>query len=257
MPNMAVMTTACSRPAYLQQTLTSWANVDGVTSGLSAFAVALGQSPKEFEQINLIRSIAPGAHIWLDSPAAARSNGMHRAIAEAATRAFTELKADFLVLSEEDLTVSSDILRYMAWAEQKFRADKRVLAVCAHSPGGNGWDDGPCDDEGADQEQVRLLPYFAAWTWGTWKDRWFAHLLPQWDFECDSGGMLDSGWDWNVATRILPKGDFLCVVPDASRSQNIGVHGGWSATPETFPRTQSAAYRERRDSPAYRLVEAE
>jgi hypothetical protein len=254
---MAVMTTACSRPAYLQQTLTSWANVDGVTSGLSAFAVALGQSPKEFEQINLIRSIAPGAHIWLDSPDAARSNGMHRAIAEAATRAFTELDADFLILSEEDLTVSSDVLRYMAWAEEKFRGDKRVLAVCAHSPGGNGWDDGPCDDEGADQDTVRLLPYFAAWTWGTWKDRWFDHLLPAWDFECDSGGALDSGWDWNIATRILPKGDFLCAVPDASRSQNIGQHGGWAAKPEDFHLTQSKSFRDRRENPAYRLVEAE
>jgi hypothetical protein len=182
---------------------------------------------------------------------------MHRAIAEAATRAFTELKTDFLVLTEEDLIVSSDILRYMSWAAATFQNDPRVLGVCAHSAGGNGWDDGPCDDEGADQEAVRLSPTFAAWTWGTWKDRWFAHLLPNWDFECDKGGPLTSGWDWTVATQIAPKGDFLFVVPDASRSQNIGVHGGWSATPETFPRTQSAAFLEKRDNPSYRLVESE
>jgi FkbM family methyltransferase len=248
------MLTACKRPAYLEQSLTSWAQADGA-EGLSSLAIALGQSPRESEQIALVRSVAPGAHIWLDSPAAASSNGMHRAIAEAATRAFTELQADFLILSEEDVVVSSDVIRYMTWAAQRFEQDPKVLAVCAHSRGGQGWDEHePAQDGDADQQAVRLEPYFNAWTWGTWKDRWFAHLLPQWDWDCNSGGPTDSGYDWNIATRIIPAGGFLCAVPDASRSQNIGEHDGWASTPESFTFSQAQSFRERRDNPVYRVA---
>jgi FkbM family methyltransferase len=250
---MALMTTACSRPHYLQASLTSWAKADHAEA-LSGFAVALGRSGKEAEQIDLIRRMAPGAHIWLDSPQAAVANGMHRAIAEAATRAFNEFAADFLIFTEEDLAVSSDIVTYMAWGAEKFAGDKRVLAVCAHSRGGQGWDaHEPAQDAGADQELVRLVPYFNCWTWGTWRDRWFNTLLPRWDFDCTSGGPADSGYDWNIATRILPQGNFLCAVPGASRSQNIGEHGGWASTPQSFAFSQAQSFRERRPSPAYRL----
>jgi hypothetical protein len=255
---MALMTTACSRPHYLEASLTSWAQADHAQA-LSGFAVALGRSGKEAEQLDLVRRMAPGAHIWLDSPQAAQANGMHRAIAEAATRAFNEFAADFLILTEEDLAVSSDIVTYMAWGAEKFAADKRVLAVCSHSPGGQGWDPEPCapQDGNADQEAVRLLPYFQAWTIGVWRDRWFDLLLPNWDFDCSSGGPMDSGWDFHIATRLLPQWGMLCAVPDASRSQNIGQYGGWAAQPENFHLTQSQSFRERREPPVqYRLVEA-
>ena len=252
MPRIALMITALKRPYYLEPVLRSWAQADGANE-LCGMAVALGRSPQESQQLALIRSLAPGAHVYPDSPQAAASNGMHRAIAEAASRAFGEFNADFMILSEEDLQVSSDVLRYMSWAAGKFAGDERVLAVCSHAPGGQGWDDGPCQDEGADQEAVRLLPYFQAWCFGTWRDRWVNVLEPAWDRECDSGGPMDSGWDWNIATRILPKTGMLCAVPDASRCQNIGQYEGWAADPNRFGELWSASFREVRESPSYRL----
>lgn len=253
---VGLMLTACKRPYYAEPVLRSWAAADGAND-LCGMAVALGRSPKEAGMLSLIRGLAPGAHIYLDSPQAAASNGMHRAIAEATTRAFREFDADFMILSEEDLQVSSDVIRYFQWAADRFAGDDRVLAVCSHSPGGQGWDDGPCDDEGADQEAVRLRPYFQAWCWGTWRDRWKGELEHRWDRDCDSGGPMDSGWDWHLATRILPATGMLCVIPDASRCQNIGELEGWAATPQSHARAQSASFREVRDNPVYRLETAE
>lgn len=250
---IGLMLTACKRPYYLRPVLQSWSQADGAND-LCGMAVALGRSAKEAEQITLIRQVAPGAHIWLDSPQAAASNGMHRAIAEAATRAFREFTADFMILSEEDLQVSSDVIGYMRWAAERFAGDERVLAVCSHAPGGQGWDSGPCQDQGASQEAVRLLPYFQAWCIGTWADRWDRVLSPAWDRDCNSGGPMDSGWDWHIATRILPATGMLCVVPDASRCQNIGKYEGWAADPDRFGELFSHSFRERRDSPHYRMV---
>ena len=249
---IGLMLTACKRPYYLEPVLHSWAGAEGANE-LCGMAVALGQSPQEPEQLALIRSMAPGAHVWPDSPQAAASNGMHRAIAEATSRAFREFNADFMILSEEDLQVSSDVLAYFRWAAETFQHDERVLAVCSHSPGGQGWDPHePAQDADADQETVRVVPYFNAWCWGTWRDRWTQVLEPKWDRECDSGGALDSGWDWHIATRILPAGNFLCAVPDASRSQNIGKDDGWSSTPQSWAFSQAQSFRETRDSPSYR-----
>lgn len=252
---MALMITARSRPHYFKETLTSWALADDVNTLLSDVVIALGRSPLEIEQRALIKEIVPGARIWLDSDRAAASNGMHRAIAECASRVFTALRPDFLIFGEEDVVVSSDMLKYMAWAAEKFKDDERVLLVNGHSRGGQGWDPHePAQDADADQEAVRLEPYMNAWVWGTWADRWEKILEPNWDFECNSGGAMDSGYDWHIATRIIPQGNFLAVVPEASRSQNIGREGGWASSDWSFSFSQAQSFREKRDNINYNLV---
>ena len=251
---IALMITAKSRPQYFRQTLTSWALTDGANTILSDVVIALGRSSREMEQRKLVKEIVPGARLWLDSDRAAASNGMHRAIAEGATRVFAALKPDFLIFGEEDVVVSSDMLKYMAWAAEKFKDDERVLLVNGHSRGGQGWDPHePAQDADADQEAVRLEPYMNAWVWGTWADRWEKILEPQWDYECDSGGPMDSGYDWQIATRIIPQGNYLAVVPDASRSQNVGREGGWASSDWSFSFSQAQSFRSNRESPIYRV----
>jgi hypothetical protein len=44
------------------------------------------------------------------------------------------------------------------------------------------------------------------------------------------------------------------LVPDASRSQNIGQHGGIYANAGDFDWTQARSFREHRGEVAYRLV---
>lgn len=64
--------------------------------------------------------------------------------------------------------------------------------------------------------------------------------LGTWTARQDDKVMLtgNSGWDWNLNTRIFPEHDFLSVVPTASRVQNIGVYGV-HGTPANFRTTSS------------------
>jgi len=65
---------------------------------------------------------------------------------------------------------------------------------------------------------------------------------------------MDSGYDWNIHSRVLPRHKMTCVVPDASRSQNIGQFEGWASRPEHFPVMQAASFRSERGLVEYRLV---
>ena len=261
--DMAVMTTAWRRPYYFEPVLNSWVNAEG-QEDLRRFVISLGPTGQHAQQVTVIKRMAPRFGVDLEilpqSDAAVRGDGRrvpfgpHRAIAEAITHVFTDPGVQFVVAGEEDVVVSSDTLAYMRWAGEKFAGDPDVLAVCAHNQHGQGWDEpSPASDEDADQDAVRLLPYFNPWCWGTWRDRWETILEPEWDYGCNSGGDLTSGYDWNVHLRILPRHNMLCAVPDASRSQNIGALEGWASTPEIVARAYSHSFRSERDEPAYRL----
>jgi hypothetical protein len=254
---MAVMITAWRRPEYLERTLKSWRFARHLDE-LAVFTVALGRSDVERQQSELItdfaRDLPPGlVRVFGDSDEAAAAPGMHRAIAEALTGVFQDPGVDFAVAGEEDVVVSSDVLELMAWARYQFRHYYEVLCVCAHSVGGTGWDrPGGEAAPAALQYAVRLRQYFNPWVWGTWRDRWEGVLLPQWDW--GEGATFDTGYDWNIATRILPRGGYRCLVPDASRSQNIGEHGGYYSTPAIFAGQQALSFRDDRSPVAYALV---
>lgn len=267
--DMAVAVTASHRPYYLQQTLDSWAMADGLRS-LGRFVIGLGQSDRRNMQLAVIaeqqHEFGRPIEIHPDSERAAAARGMHTALGELGHHMFADPAVKFTVFGEEDVTVSSDVLRYMRWAARRFAEDRQVIAVCAHSRGGQGWDaHEPAQDENADQAAVRLLPYFNAWCWGTWADRWSQVLEPTWDWDCDSGTATQSGYDWNMQLRVLPQvrsgkgwaSQFeggLCAVPDASRSQNIGEEEGWASNAWSFSFSQAQSFREERGQVTYRLV---
>lgn len=254
----AVLVTAWRRPYYLERTLESWARVDRIRE-VGKFVVALGRSDREAEQLAVIdrarERMGRQIIVRYDSPAATASPGMHRALGEAASAVFSDNPGvQFLVFGEEDIVASADALRYLDWASRRFADDHKVLLACAHNCGGQGWDELGISDEDADPRQVRLRPYFQPWIWGTWRDRWKWVLEPQWDWECNSGGPNDSGYDWNICARIVPRGNYLAVVPDASRSQNIGEQEGVYAIPANFPGTLSASFKEDHGPVEYLLV---
>jgi len=263
--HMAVMITAKSRPDYLTRTLTSWKAARGITEVRAPRRVALGWDDAKYAEMVMVIEAArkpPNPCHWLikpDSTAARASNGMARAIAECVTAMFADPQVDFVVMGEEDVIVSDDVLELMAWGAGRFRDDKRVLAVNGHDEGGQGWcvpGIGALNGD-ADQWAIRLNQSFNPWCWGTWRDRWFDVLEPAWDYEVNSGGAMDSGHDHHLARRVIPNGGYLCVTPDASRSQNIGQYGGWAADPAKFGETQSASFRQERGPGEYRLVTAE
>jgi hypothetical protein len=257
---MAVMVTARSRPEYLVRTLGSWGGARH-TGELHSFTIALGQSDMQQDMLLLMDSFDEEAHfskqgirLLPDSTRAAVAHGMHTAIAEAVTESFTDSKVEFVIAGEEDVVVSSDVLEYMNYGMEMFRNDHVVLAVCAHDVGGTGWDVPGVGQRSAlaHPARVRLRHYFNPWVWGTWRDRWENVLLPRWEY-CNPP-VAGTGWDWNIATSVLPRGEYFCLVPDASRSQNIGEHGGVYSTPDIFAGQQTLSFEEHREPVTYALT---
>jgi hypothetical protein len=259
LPDVVLVMTAWRRPDYLERTLASWATARGV-GRLGGLVVALGPSPAEDQQREAVKLAPLGLDdkitVREDSAAAAASPGMHRALGEALTWVRDELRPRAVICAEEDIIVSSDVLEYVAWALNRFATDPLAAAVCAHDVGGQGWDIPGIGQQGfaAPQGEVVLSDYFNPWVWATWTGRKLDYLLEQWDWDATKGPVAwQNGYDWEILRQIHTRG-LLSVVPQASRSQNIGQNGGYYARPELFDQTQSASFRKHRDPVSYRLV---
>lgn len=253
--DVAVVMTAKNRPGYLARSLESWTKARHAYC-MSAFVLALGRSPVENEMAGLaVREHRLPVTVRMDSEQAAASPGVHRALGEAIDFALSEPGVNFVVCTEEDVEVSDDVLEYMAWARHLMDRNSELLVACAHNKGGCGWDNlhaGPQDAD-VDQQVARPRAYYNPWCWGISRDSWFKIIRPQWDWECNTGGAADSGYDWNMAIRIMPRGGYLAVVPDAARSQNIGKYGGVYSTPEIYELQLALSYRPHRPPGIYWL----
>jgi hypothetical protein len=266
--DVAVIVMAWRRPYYLKETLASWAAADGIQE-IRSFIVGLGDHPRKDENLQVIAEAeqAMGRPIWIlpDSDRAKASPAMHRPMGEACNAAWRDRApgapdTGWVILSEEDNTVSDDILHYMRWCRDTFEDRSDVLLVCAHDlPWVEGWT-GPAPAEREpvregtpDPAVVRLKQGFDSHAWGTWRDRWEHVLEPTWDYECNSGTESTSGCDWNIATRVMPNGGYLAATPDASRSCNIGKDEGVYMRPENWHVNE--AFQERYGRVAYRLAE--
>jgi hypothetical protein len=229
---------AWRRPYYLDRALESWANADGIKD-IRRFIVGLGPSDKTQENLQVIDKweglMGREIEVKPDSPRAIASPAMHRPMGEAVCYAWEDPDVDWVILSEEDNEVSNDIFHYMKWSQRTFQDNEAVLLVCAHNlpwlPGFVGpapSDKGtkPNDDPDEDETIVRLKRGFDSHAWGSWRERWAEVLEPTWDYECNSGGPTTSGCDWQIATRVMPRGGYLAVTPDASRSANYGRDEG-------------------------------
>jgi hypothetical protein len=253
----SLVITAWKRPHYLSRTLQSWAATPELR-GLNYVMVALGWSPVYDDQMAVIRDrealMGRPVSVMQDSPDAAESPGMHRALGEAIDAAFTVPGTEWVLCGEEDVVVSSDVLTYMGWAQQHYAED--VLCICAHNRGGMGWDDlaAGAQDWHASQTDVRRLPYFNPWGWCISRDKWRAVARPVWDWDCNEGGDQDSGYDWGMQ-RLSSLGPWVNLVPDAARSQNIGKDDGVYSTPEIFALQYSGSFREIREHVSYQLLE--
>jgi hypothetical protein len=260
--DVVLFTTACSRPRYLEQALASWGRVRGV-GRLAHLVVALGQSPVRDEMAEAVmhgaRLMGLDYTVLPDSPAAAGQHGMHRAIGEALLWIRGNLRPRAVILTEEDIEVSADVLEYFLWALSRWETDRHVLTVCAHDEGGQGWHiPGVGTRPGraqVPQDAVRVADDFNPWCWATWESR-LGFLLEHWDWDATKGGPgpTQKGYDWQI--RFLTRGwDLKTVMPVASRSQNLGRDGGVYAKAELYEQTLSASYRPGRPPIEYKVVQ--
>ena len=252
----AIMMTAWRRPQYLRQTLASWAQVDGIRD-VAAFRVCLDPSDRLEKMLTVIAEARADYGLDIEARVNTRHLGVSVNPVEGGTTVLNEYPdVDYLVMAEEDLVVADDTLRYLSWADETFRHDPSVLINCAHSP------DNP--DPDADPAAVVMLPRFRCWIWGTWRDRWFDVLEPTWDRAYYTGNQetgQQAGFDWHIDLRVIHGHDphtggraYLCTLPLASRSQNIGRFEGVHADASVYDGTLNPSFREKFGNVDYRLV---
>jgi hypothetical protein len=254
----AIVISACWRPYYLKRVLDAWADVRGINE-IRRFDVALGQSPRWDEAVKVIEDFSEKVTIPVNVQPDSGRIGPWKAIGDAITTVYQDEGVGFSIYGDEDTLVSDDFLELISWGRQEFENNKQVLILLGHSKCGGGWD-GPDvkDDPSADPSLIQLIPYFSPWGWATWRDRWEETVHPTWDWDASTNTKgYDGGFDWNLAVRVIPNGNFLAAVPDASRTEHIGKEEGYFANEETYRWGLSQNFTQHRDPVEFRIREGE
>ncbi len=222
----ALFFTAYDRPDYLRQTLDSWEKVRGLQDWHCVARIEPGPRAEEacwvftqFFETMMIPSFEvitnPEVYGVLHHPYVGFRDLF--------------LDHDFVMRAEDDLIVSDDILEYFTWAERTYRNVEGVATI-------HGFTTLSGDPAGV-YRSMRFNP----WVWGTWRPVWDTVIEHTWDHAYttfnESPG-FESGWDWNLDTRIFPRYGYQGLYPQCSRVQNIGlwgVHG----TPDNIQRAVS------------------
>lgn len=129
----------------------------------------------------------------------------------------------FVVRTEDDLVVSDDVLELFAHVATTYADDPAVATAHGFSPDATG-----PDEDGPGPEVLVRMNDFCPWVWGTWRDRWRDLIGPTWDrdYSTYNGSPgFETGWDWNLDTRVLPAHGLHAVAPAVSRVRNIGEIG--------------------------------
>lgn len=135
--------------------------------------------------------------------------------------------SDRVIVLEDDILPSKDMLKYHQILLNEFRKDERILSITAY-----------CQNKvKPSKEDLNVIEesyYFTCWGWSTWKDRWdnfISDYSPQ-----------TSSWarEFNLYRQ---KNKMLEIRPKISRCNNIGIRGthvlneNWQRTHQYTPYT--------------------
>ena len=215
----ALLLTAFDRPHYLAPVLDAWARVRGLHGWHLRVAVEPG--PVADEVVGLVeRFVTATGHRDAEVVVNDRRLGVLENPYVHLDALFAEGHG-FVVRAEDDLVVADDVLELFAHVAAAYAGDPGVATAHAFSrePAGGGPD------------VLVRGPEFCPWVFGTWRDRWRDLIGPTWDRDYSTWNVdpgFETGWDWNLDTRVLPARGLEVLSPAVSRVQNIGavgVHG--------------------------------
>lgn len=230
-----VIFTVFQRPEYLARALASWEKVRGKEDWRFRFMVE--PSDVRNEIVSLIANAdLPNKVVHLNPELYGVLNNVWSGI----NGAF-ENGAEFAWVAEDDILVSDDILEYAGWARDTLEPLSHCMGACANTK----------RPDGENRTGVEMHTWFDPLGWGTWKNRWYEYLRDSWDHDYSSGEQ--SGWDWNLNLRVLPKCKMQFAFPMSSRTQHIGKDGGEHMKPEDYPLSLAPSFVEHREPVTFGL----
>lgn len=221
-----IVFTVCSRPSYLEEALSSWSAARGIQNWRVVFMIE--PTPATKRQAEVIENFRhPNKQLVFNS----ERLGVLVNPWAGLDKCFSS-GAEFTILAEEDVIVSSDVLEYFDFA--RGCSDDSTLAICANNRSSL--------DESKVSEVCRLEK-FDPLIWGTWSDQWHSVLRDTWDKDYSTGeGGHYAGWDHNINRRLIPQHSKHVLFPHQSRSDHIGEIAGTHCVPEFFPETQAPCF---------------
>lgn len=230
----ALLLTVFDRPRYLAPVLDAWTGVRGLHDWHLRFAVE--PSVARDEVVALVRSfVRRTGH----EDTEVVLNPTRLGVLE---NPYVHLDAlfaagyGFAVRAEDDLVVADDVLELFAHVATAYADDASVATAHAFS----------ADPPDSAPEELGRTAAFCPWVWGTWRDRWLNLLGPTWDRDYstynDSPG-FETGWDWNLDTRVFPAHRLCAVAPAVSRVRNIGEVGEHGTPADLVPAPSFAAHQ--------------
>ena len=236
----ALLLTAFDRPHYLERVLASWAQVRGLAGWHVRVAVEPG--PVAGEVVRLVRAWVeatghPDTEVVVNATRLGVLENPYVHLDALFTAGF-----GFVVRTEDDLLVADDVLELFAHVATAYAGDREVATAHAFSGGPIG---------PAAPVLVRT-PGFCPWVWGTWRDRWADLVGPTWDRDYSTWNVspgFETGWDWNLNTRVFPAHGLRALAPAVSRVLNIGAVGEHGTPDDLVP---APSFRAHQPSQAYR-----
>ena len=212
----ALVFTVYDRVNYFQQTLYTWRDVRGLKDWDVIFSIE--PSDVQHQMIDEILCFMEDTGIKSKIIVNPERYGVLHHPWVVLENMFINDNYDFVVRAEDDLIVSDDILEYFSWAAEQYKDDEDVATVHGMS----------FDQSGENTSRVARVAGFNPWIWGTWRYHWSEYISPSWDHDYSTFNVYpgnQSGWDWNLNTRVFPALKFVGIYPEVSRVDNIGVYG--------------------------------
>lgn len=201
--------TVFNRPDYLRRTLWSWAQAD--LSSVKDITFFVEPTTMTTECIKVIQEFMEEVGVRVEIVRNIQKPDAIWGCYNNSKRVFETLSKDydgFVILAEDDFTISPDAIRFLSTMADLHKDDKSVLAVCCKnnqretcSLSPSGW---------------RYAPDFSGAVWGTWASTWRDFLRNK---------FLARDWDWEITRTTMPRWAKRCVVPVANRSFHIGEVG--------------------------------
>jgi hypothetical protein len=210
--------TAFNRPYYLQDSIKTWNQARNLRQWNATFYVE--PSNIQDQMVEQALQLQTTTTVVVNPERLGVLVNPWNAINDAFERG-----ADFVVIAEDDIAVSEDVLEFFEWTSIEYQGAKSVLCVNAFSGIG-----------GDKQNELMQHRRFSPLVWGTWRDRWEQHLRDSWDKDYSTGKPdgSEAGWDWNI-NRILEDKQMTVLSPLQSRSDHLGEWGGTHMTPDLYP----------------------